>query len=130
MLWKVIGFQIGNEGASSKGSDKCRESDDGSHEVRSRPGSSVEVRAERPRPAPPPTSRPVTRRNAGLWEAATKIFAQICEIGPTVGMLEQNCGIHPPSSKLLSNYFYLNDQLYSPLECIIDLKQVEYKTPV
>ena len=123
-------FSNWDEGASSKGLDKCRESDDGSHEVRSRPGSSVEVRAEWERPAPPPTSRPVTRRNAVLWEAATKIFAQILEIGPTVGMLEQNCGIHPPSSKLLSNYFYLNDQLYSPLECIIDLKQVEYKTPV
>ena len=78
-------FSNWDEGASSKGLDKCRESDDGSHEVRSRPGSSVEVRAERERPAPHPTSRPVTRRNAGLWEAATKIFGQIWEIGPTVG---------------------------------------------
>ena len=100
-------FSNWDEGASSKGLDKCRESDDGSHEVRSRPGSSVEVRAERERPAPPPTSRPVTRRNAVLWEAATKIFAQILEIGPTVGMLEQYWEIQPPLSKTSVKLFLL-----------------------
>ena len=123
-------FSNWDKGAPSKGLDKCRESDDGSHEVRSRPGSSVEVRAEWERLAPPPTSRPVTRRNAVLWEAATKIFGQIWEIGPTVGMGEQYWGIQLPFSKLLSNYFFLHDQLYCPLECIFDHKQIEYKTPV